>query len=116
MKKKIVLINLFMSLTVLFTMLFQTVHSYEHIYKQATEKICDHQYADGQKQITHSHSVENNCHVCHFAFSTFIPNNFQTLSFHKVIVETTYIFFYTKVASTFFKGSLFSLRAPPATV
>jgi hypothetical protein len=116
MKKKIVLINLFMSLTVLFAMLFQTIHSYEHVYKQLTDKPCDHQYVDGQKQITHSHSVDNNCHVCHFAFSTFISNSFQTLSFHKVNIETSYVFFYTKAASNFFKGSLFALRAPPAVI
>jgi hypothetical protein len=114
MKKKIVLINLFMSVTVLFAMLFQTIHSYEHVYKQLTEKHCDHHSVDGQKQITHSHSVDTNCHVCHFAFSTFIPNAFQALSFHKINIEALYISFYTKVASSFFKGSLFALRAPPS--
>lgn len=103
-----------MSLTVLFAMLFQTIHSYEHIYKQLSQKQCEHKYVANEKQITHSHSVENNCHVCHFAFSTFIPNPFQALSFHKIISETSYVFFYTKVASFFFKGSLFALRAPPA--
>lgn len=116
MKKKIILINLFMSLTVLFAMLFQTIHSYEHVYKQLTEKYCHHQYVEGQKQITHSHTVDTNCHVCHFAFSTFIPNRFQALSFYKVTIETSSVSFYAKDASTFFKGSLFSLRAPPALI
>lgn len=103
-----------MSVTVLFAMLFQTIHSYEHIYKQLTEKHCNHHSVDGQKQITHSHSVDTNCHVCHFAFSTFIPNTFQALSFHKAAIETSYVFYYTKVASNLFKGSLFALRAPPS--
>jgi hypothetical protein len=116
MKKKIVLINLFASVTVLFAMLFQTLHSYEHVYKQLTEKHCNHQSVDGQKQITHSHSVDSNCHICHFAFSTFIPNTFPTLSFHKVNLETCYVFFYTKPTSAFFKGSLFALRAPPSVI
>ncbi|MFH6996644.1 hypothetical protein ACHRVZ_01865 [Flavobacterium sp. FlaQc-57] len=116
MKKKIILVNLFMAVTVLFAMLFQTVHSYEHLYKQLSQKQCVHHNVEGQKQITHSHSVDNNCHVCHFAFSTFVPNSFQALSFHKVSVETSYVIFYTKVASTFFKGSLFALRAPPASL
>ncbi|KQB37057.1 hypothetical protein [Flavobacterium aquidurense] len=116
MKKKIILINLFMSLTVLFAMLFQTIHSYEHVYRQLTEKRCDHQYVEGQKQITHSHSVDTNCHVCHFAFSTFIPNTFQALFFYKASIETSSISFYTKDTSNFFKGSLFSLRAPPTLI
>lgn len=113
MKKKIVWINLLMSLTVLFAMLFQTLHSYEHAHKQITQKHCEHVNVDGQKQITHSHSVEHDCHICHFAFSNFIPNSFQTPSFLKVSFETSYIHFYTKAAATFFKGSLFALRAPP---
>ncbi|WP_166638157.1 hypothetical protein [Flavobacterium chryseum] len=113
MKKKIIFINFLMSLTVLFSMLFQTVHSYEHVYKQLTEKHCDHKYSAHHKQITHAHSVENNCPVCHFTFSTFIPNAFHSLSFQNVNVVSTPVFFYKTAASTFFKGSLFALRAPP---
>ncbi|MFH7013523.1 MULTISPECIES: hypothetical protein [unclassified Flavobacterium] len=116
MKKKVILINLLLSYTVLFAMLFQTIHSYEHVYRQLTEKHCDHHYASNQKQITHSHTVENNCSICHFAFSTFIPNSFQALSFHKTNFESSFVFFYTKAVSTFFKGSLFALRAPPILV
>jgi len=114
MKKRIVVVNLLMSFAVLFAMLFQTVHSYEHLFKQASEKHCVHNSTPGQKEITHVHSVDNTCHVCHFTFSTFIPNSFQNVSFHKIIIETSYSFFYVKSVSTFFKGSLFSLRAPPA--
>lgn len=102
-----------MSLTVLFAMLFQTVHSYEHVYKQLTEKHCDHKYAAHKNQITHAHSVENHCPICHFTFSTFIPNAFHSLSFQKVNIVTTPVFFYKTVTSIFFKGSLFALRAPP---
>lgn len=116
MKKKIVVVNLLMSFAVLFAMLFQTVHSYEHILRQASEKHCEHKTTAGQKQITHSHTVDANCHICHFAFSTFIPNSFQALSFHKITVETSYKFFYSKVYTAFFKGSLFALRAPPAFI
>ncbi|MCC9020203.1 hypothetical protein [Flavobacterium lipolyticum] len=113
MKKKNVLIPLFMSVTVLFAMLFQTLHSYEHVYKQLTSKHCEHTSIDGQKQITHSHTVDNNCQICHFTFSTFIPSTFQTYSFLKATVETYSVFFYEKTISVVFKGSLFALRAPP---
>ena len=113
MKKKITAVNFLMSFAVLFAMLFQTVHSYEHILKQSAEKHCDHKYTPGQKEITHSHSVDANCHICHFAFSTFIPNAFQTFTFHKTVANTSYTFLYFEGISTFFKGSLFALRAPP---
>ena len=102
-----------MSLTVLFAMLFQTIHSYEHLYKQLTEKHCDHKYTANEKQITHSHAVDNNCPICHFTFSTFILNSFHPFSFHKQNVTALKVLFYNKVSSTFFKGSLFALRAPP---
>lgn len=105
-----------MSLIVLSAMLFQTLHSYEHVYRQLTEKHCEHHTSANQKQITHSHSVDTQCHICHFSFSTFIPNSFQTLFFQKIQFETVAVFEYTKSVSTFFKGSLFALRAPPALV
>ena len=105
-----------MSLTVLFTMLFQTIHSYEHVYKQITEKHCVHSYNSNQKQITHSHSVDNNCPICHFAFSTFIPNSFNSLTFQKISVTTDIVSFYTTKTTPFFKGSLFALRAPPTVI
>jgi len=112
-KKKILIINLLISLTVLFAMLFQTIHSYEHLYQQLTEKHCDHKYSANEKQITHSHDLDNNCPVCHFTFSTFISNSFPAFSFHKLNVAALKIIFQNKVSSTFFKGSLFGLRAPP---
>jgi hypothetical protein len=103
-----------MSLMVLSAMLFQTVHSYEHVINQFTEKPCEHHTSANQKEITHSHSVDTKCHICHFSFSTFIPNPFQTLFFQKNTFETITVFEYTKSVSTFFRGSLFALRAPPA--
>lgn len=102
-----------MAVMVLSAMLFQTVHSYEHVFKQLTEKPCKHYYSANQKQITHSHSTDNNCHICHFSFSTYIPNPFQTVFFHKIQSKTVVVFQYTKSVTTFFKGSLFALRAPP---
>jgi len=114
MKKKFIIINLLLSLTVLLSMLFQTIHSYEHIFQQITEKTCEHKYTGNQKEITHSHSVDsNNCPICHFTFSTFIPNSSSSITFCKAAVVIATAFFYAKTSSTFFKGSLFALRAPP---
>ncbi len=103
-----------MSLMVLSAMLFQTIHSYEHVFKQLSEKQCEHHSSNNQKEITHSHDVDTKCHICHFAFSTFIPNSLQTVVFQKIQIESKPIFIFTQSVSTFFKGSLFALRAPPA--
>ncbi|GAA6767325.1 hypothetical protein AAFH68_32740 [Flavobacterium sp. CGRL1] len=89
----------------------------EHILRLSSEQHCDHKYTAGQKELTHSHSVDANCHICHFAFSTFVPNSFPVFSFHKTLVEAaSYKFFYFEGISAFFKGSLFALRAPPAFI
>lgn len=114
MKKKIILVNFLMSIIVLSAMLFQTIHSYEHVFKQLKEKPCEHHTSANHKQITHSHNVDGKCHICHFAFSTYIPNSFQAVIFQKIHLDTKTVFVYTKSVSTFFKGSLFALRAPPA--
>lgn len=102
-----------MSFTVLFTMLFQTIHSYEHVYKQLTEEHCEHNDTAHKHQITHFHAIDNTCHVCHFAFSNYIPNTFSAINFNKLITETSNVFFYTQTSVAFFKGSLFALRGPP---
>lgn len=103
-----------MSFIVLSAMLFQTIHSYEHVFKQLSETPCQHHTSANQKEITHSHATDTNCHICHFAFSTYLPTPFQVLFFQKIQFEKVVAFTYTKAVSTFFKGSLFALRAPPA--
>ncbi|MDP5201749.1 hypothetical protein [Flavobacterium sp. DG2-3] len=114
MKKRIIAVNFLMSLIVLASMLFQTVHSYEHVIKQFSEKPCEHHTSENQKEITHSHATDTQCHICHFAFSTYIPNAFQTVVFQKIEITIKPIYVFTQSVSTFFKGSLFALRAPPA--
>ena len=40
MKKKFVIINAFMSVVILFAIFFQSLHSYEHLAKELSEKKC----------------------------------------------------------------------------
>ncbi|MFB9080800.1 hypothetical protein ACFFLS_21895 [Flavobacterium procerum] len=113
MKKKIIIINFLMSVMVLSAMLFQTIHSYEHILKQLTEQSCHHHTSENKQEITHSHDTDSQCHICHFTFSTYIPNTFKAVVFQKTVTNVRAVFSYCKTVSTFFKGSLFALRAPP---
>ncbi|SFD45121.1 hypothetical protein [Flavobacterium phragmitis] len=105
-----------MSIVVLSAMLFQTMHSYEHVFKQFAEKPCEHHTNANQKEITHSHDVDSKCHVCHFAFSIYIPNTFEAVIVQKIQIETKAVLAFTQAVSAFFKGSLFALRAPPAVL
>jgi spore maturation protein CgeB len=112
MKKKLVILNYFLMFTVLFSMLFQSMHSYEHLAKQFSEKKCHHKYISNQ-EITHHHHNLDHCFVCNFALSNFIASDFSSFEFKKVVISSGYSFFKSGEITQFFKGSLFALRAPP---
>ena len=115
MKKKYVIINTFLALAVLFAMLFQSVHSFEHVAKQISEKKCHHSHTSKQ-EITHQHQNLEHCFVCDFTISSFVTLDIHHFEFKKIIFPSGYSFFKTKEITQFFKGSLFSLRAPPSFI
>jgi hypothetical protein len=112
MKKKFEIINALMSVVILFAILFQSVHSYEHLVKHLSEKKCLHKRVSSQ-EITHQHHNSNHCFVCEFGFSTFITSAVFCFKYQKQATSFGYTFLYSKQISNYFKGSLFALRAPP---
>ena len=112
MKKKFVIVNTFLAVAVLFSMLFQFVHSYEHLAKQLSEKECYHKHTS-KHEITHQHHDFEHCFVCHFTISSFVTSDIHHFEFQKTIFSSGYSFFKSSEIIQFFKGSLFGLRAPP---
>ncbi len=112
MKKKFAILNSFLAIAVLFSMLFQFVHSSEHLAKQLSEKECHHKYTSNQ-EITHQHHVDD-CFVCHFSVSSFITSSIHHFEFRKIAVFSKEAIFRSLEITQFFKGSLFALRAPPS--
>lgn len=112
MRKIFVILNSTLILAVLFSILLQTVHSYEHFTIKISEKNCVHKQNSNQ-EITHQHHNFENCLVCNFTFSTFIPYTISAFEFNKIIISSRYSFFKSREITQFFKGSLFALRAPP---
>ncbi|WP_264205999.1 hypothetical protein [Flavobacterium shii] len=114
MKKKFKIINLLMPLIVAFAILFPVIHSYEHIQNHnATHKSTLHYNDTGKSElITHNHPSDE-CAICHFKFTPFSTFSFAHFDFYKSQSITRYVYFYFKTYSSFFKGSLFALRAPP---
>ena len=112
MKKKFVIVNSFLALAVLFVMLFQSVHSFEHIAQQLTEKECHHDYTSKQ-QVTHQHHNLDHCFVCDFKMGHFVSLDFSNFEFKNPVVSSGYSLFKSREITQFFKGSLFALRAPP---
>lgn len=111
MKKKFAILNSFLAIAVLFSMLFQFVHSSEHLAKQLSEKECHHKYTSNQ-EITHQHHVDD-CFVCHFSVSSFITTGIHRFEFSTNPVFSKVTLFRSLEITQFFKGSLFALRAPP---
>jgi hypothetical protein len=115
MKKKFVIVNSFLAVAVLFSMLFQFAHSYEHLAKQFSEKECHHKTTSGQ-EITHQHHNFEHCFVCNFSVSNFVASDIHHFEFQKVNFPSGYSFFKSKEITQFFKGSLFALRASPSFI
>jgi hypothetical protein len=112
MKRKFVVVNLILIVSVLFAMLFQSVHSYEHLAKQLSEKKCSHKN-NSSHEITHQHHNFDHCFVCDFTLSNFISATISHFEFKKTNLPSGYSFFNSREITQFFKGSLFALRAPP---
>lgn len=115
MKKKKILISLTFMIAVLFSMLFQSFHSYEHFEKELSQKQCHHKYNITNAEITHQHHNFDHCLVCEFTFLSFISPEkalFQLYTDHQ---EIPY-FFTAKETVSPFSGSLYSHRGPPTTI
>lgn len=97
---------------VLFSMLLQSLHSFEHLVKLFSEKECHHHYSQ-KTEINHQHHPFDHCFVCEFTFGSYLETAFFALKNRfTVAISQQYTFLY-KHTSHFFKGSLFALRAPP---
>ncbi|OOG64709.1 hypothetical protein [Flavobacterium sp. A45] len=113
MKKKFIIINVLLSLAVLFSILLQSVHAYGHHSEQFIDKHCSHDHSKNKTEVTHGHHISEKCFTCDFSFSSFTSTDFCVFQFHKNSTFTTFPSFFSHQHSSFFKGSLFSLRAPP---
>ncbi|MBB4800552.1 hypothetical protein HNP37_000591 [Flavobacterium nitrogenifigens] len=115
MKRKQLILSLSFAVTILFSILFQSIHSYEHIVKQLSEKQCHHNYNDPSGEITHQHHDFEVCFVCNFAFGSYIvPETFQ-FQFHSFQKQIAYFFPVSEKIFSISTTSYF-LRGPPAVI
>ncbi|MFT3793682.1 hypothetical protein [Flavobacterium sp.] len=112
MKKKFALLNLSLLFAVLSSILFQSVHSFEHIVAEFTEHKCEHSHATGKDQITHQHHNFDHCYSCEFSFSNFVAPQIFEFSFFAPYKTIPY-FFTVPETPTAFSGSSYALRGPP---
>lgn len=116
MKKKLLLGNSFMGLMILFAILFQSFHSFEHLVEQFSKKHCHHVYHEHKTELNHGHDGLEKCFTCEFTFSNSVKTDFLTFNFTKIEEFKLYSFSQSREINSFFCGSLFALRAPPAVI
>ena len=112
MKKKFAILNLSLMFSVLFAILFQSLHSYEHFSDDTLAiKQLDSHHQD-LHQNDHNHQK---CFVCEFTFSSFLASENTSFQFKQTFEAITYSFFYNETPS-FFLGNHPPLRGPPYSI
>lgn len=112
MRKRFTFLNAVMSVVLLFAIGFQSVHSFEHLVKEISEKKCLHN-KHYKAEITHQHESLDQCFVCEFAFSSYVISSLENFEFE----NNPYFFkdnsFSNSTSNYYFKGISYPLRGPP---
>jgi len=114
MDKKRAIFNFSLALAMLFAILFQSIHSVEHLVEQLSTAHCEHQPTESKTQITHQHHDLDHCPICDFTFSSFVASELYGINFSNSIVDVAY-FSYAFEIPFFYPGSLNSDRGPPTS-
>ena len=113
MKKKQLTISLSLAVTVLFSILLQSIHTYGHFVKQFSQTECHHKYNLTGAEISHSHHHSfDDCKVCHFTFGSYISPVEFAYKLNENFAKPLY-FLETRDSIISFSGSLYSHRGPP---
>ncbi|MFC0078612.1 hypothetical protein ACFFLS_16305 [Flavobacterium procerum] len=115
MKRKQLILSFGSAVMILFSILFQSIHSYEHIAKQLTEKKCHHSYKDPNGEITHNHDSNDVCYVCNFAFGSYILPEKFSFEFTSFAKEIPYFFALQENVISFHLNFCL-LRGPPPSI
>ena len=113
MKNKKYLLSISFALLLLSAIVLYSAHGINHLIKFDSE-ICHKKHSsDSKTEISHGHHDVEHCFACEFTFSSSINSKIVTFQFNKIEIVTPYTTSYSKEITQNFKGSLFSLRAPP---
>lgn len=111
MKKKIAILSSIFIVSVLFSILFQSIHSYVHFSEQRIEKKCHHQH-HSDKEITHKHHSLEHCFVCDISIGNYVTAKFLTFQIYFEKIKIPY-YLNLPEKNTSFTGINFLLRGPP---
>ena len=114
MKKSVSILKLLLPIIVLFAILFPAIHSYEHIHGHTSAHKTYIKYDSNKSEFRLQGHNNEQCALCHFKISPAATFSFPIFSFLKCNTIDSFVAFYPKAYSNFFKGALFALRAPPS--
>jgi hypothetical protein len=112
MKIKFAIINASLAVVVLFAIVFQSLHSFEHLAKQLTEKKCVHKQSFGF-EITHEHESFDHCFICEYAVGNYLTPKSYSFEYQNSIYNTEQKVFYFVPSNSHFSGISYALRGPP---
>jgi hypothetical protein len=107
------IIQLFLLFLFLLATTLQSFDAIHHFKEESKVVKCHHKYNNNATEISHAHHQIEHCKICDFTFSTVTYTSVLKYNFYKPTVHQQYTFFHSKDITQFFRGSLFSLRAPP---
>lgn len=98
--------------SVLFAILFQSLHSYEHFLGQ---ELAINQHDPKKLDLHQTNHNHEKCFVCEFTFSSFLANEKPSVTFLSEFVKVPYQFPFAANPAVY-SGSSFSLRGPPSSI
>ncbi len=99
-------------MAVLFSILFQSLHGFEHLAKQFSEKKCFHQHYSPE-ELTHQHHNFDYCLICEIVFSNSIPAGNIPFQYQFAFEALPYFITFQTGVVTSFSDSNYLLRGPP---
>jgi len=113
-KKKLLYMNLFLMLAVLFAVSYQSIHIFSHDHHLKTE-CCDDSHHLSFKISEKTFTESEDCPVCDFKFAAFLSSEVLHFDLIPSFYEIPYQF-NSKETSITFEGNSFNLRGPPVLV
>ena len=115
MINKRVFYNVAVTFSLLFAILYQSVHSVEHLVEQITTEQCHHELAAGKSQITHDHHHLEHCPVCDFTLSSFLAGaEYSSSAFFASEISTLIVV--ENTTPDLQSGKILTLRGPPSFI
>ncbi|WP_220760972.1 hypothetical protein [Flavobacterium sp. UMI-01] len=113
MKKKGVILHVLLTLILLFPIVFQLVHIYEHHSEQNKKQLELVSNSNSGNQRIADDTLSEDCFVCDYTFTVQSLATLFSYSFSYDCAVVATLLLYIPTAVVFYCGSLFSLRAPP---